>query len=66
MSDFSDDPLLEDLIHKMEGLPPKKEVSRVLGMYGYIYIFIILYIYAYLSSCYYVSRCVLEFQCEHP
>ncbi len=29
--------ILEDLTHKMEGQPPQKEVSWVLGIYIYIY-----------------------------
>ena len=31
--------ILEDLTHKMEGQPPKKDVIWVLGMYVYIYIY---------------------------
>ena len=32
--------ILEDLPHKMEGQPLKKEVNWVLGIYVYMYIYI--------------------------
>ena len=39
----------EDLTHKMEGQPHKKEVSRILGIVYYIYIcFNCIYIYSFI------------------
>ena len=52
--------ILEDLTHKMEGQPSKKQVNLVLGMYRKKYVYII-YIYLFVDVFSGACECPLFF-----